>query len=165
MRLLGRMMAVVVVAAPMVGGMPSVGVADQQRFTAKQYENVKNARVAYRNGNYAEAVRLYRPIAERSGYFSINAQINLGYIYETVGIGVPKDNVEAVKWYRMAAEGGSATGQMFLGKLYDGGRGVAADTAEATKWYLKAAKQGHPEAQTSLAFKYYLVGREVFSTY
>ena len=57
-----------------------------------------------------------------------------------VGRGVAKDDVEAVKWYRKAAEQGLADGQFFLGWMYEEGRGVAEDEVEAVKWYRKAAR-------------------------
>ena len=49
----------------------------------------------YNNGNYAKAVKWYRKAAEQ-GYE--NAQQKLGKCYED-GIGVPKSNMEALKWY------------------------------------------------------------------
>ena len=58
------------------------------------------------------------------------------------GLGVAKDEAEAVKWYRKAAEQGNAYGQNNLGKMYANGLGVAKDEAEAVKWFRKAAEQG-----------------------
>ena len=40
------------------------------------------------------------------------------------GLGVRQDRVEAVRWYRRAAEQGSAQAQNNLGIMYDEGRGV-----------------------------------------
>ena len=42
------------------------------------------------------------------------AQYNLGNLYG-YGIGTPKDDKEAVKWYRKAAEQGIANAQSYLG--------------------------------------------------
>ena len=47
------------------------------------------------------------------------------------GEGVPKDEAEAVKWYRLAAEQGLAMAQFNLGITYASGRGVIEDEAEA----------------------------------
>ena len=41
------------------------------------------------------------------------AQINLGFMYET-GAGVPQDEREAVRWYRLAADQGLAEAQSAL---------------------------------------------------
>ena len=43
-----------------------------------------------------------------------NAQYNLGNMY-IYGNGVPENDTEAVKWYRLAAEQGQANAQYNLG--------------------------------------------------
>ena len=54
------------------------------------------------------------------------AQARLGYRYAN-GEGVPEDDVEAVRWYRLAAEQGNAAGQNNLGLSYYNGDGVPED--------------------------------------
>ena len=49
--------------------------------------------------------------------------------------------MEAVKWYRKAAEQDHAQAQVNLGVCYANGQGVAKDDVEAVKWYRKAAEQ------------------------
>jgi hypothetical protein len=66
------------------------------------------------------------------------------------GDGVEKDPVEAVKWYRKAAEQGHADAQVNLGECFMNGQGVAKDPVDAVKWYRKAAEQGLAIAQLSL---------------
>ena len=58
------------------------------------------------------------------------------------GLGLPKDEAEAVKWYRMAAEQGQANAQDNLGFAYAKGLGVPKDEAKAVKWCRMAAEQG-----------------------
>ena len=65
-----------------------------------------------------------------------------------------KDDAEAVKWYRLAAEQGLANAQHNLGVMYDNGRGVPQDDAEAVKWYRLAAEQGFANAQYNLGAMY-----------
>ena len=81
------------------------------------------------------------------------AQYNLGICYHD-GRGVPRDEVEAVKWYRKAAEQGFAPAQFNLGICHFNGEGVAKDSVQAVSWYRKAAEQGVAEAQSSLGFCY-----------
>ena len=81
------------------------------------------------------------------------AQFDLGIMYRT-GDGVPKDAVEAVKWYRLAAEQGNAKAQTNLGLMYANGDGVPKDQTEAVKWYRKAAEQGNTNAQYNLGNMY-----------
>ena len=61
------------------------------------------------------------------------AQNSLGVMYAT-GRGFPKDEVEAVKWYRTSADQGHALAQVNLGAMYASGRGVPKDEAEAVRW-------------------------------
>lgn len=70
------------------------------------------------------------------------AQLRLGWIYANGGDGVPKDAVEAARWYRKAAEQGFAPAQSELGSLYFDGIGCPRDLVEAYKWTNLAAAQG-----------------------
>ena len=81
------------------------------------------------------------------------AQHDLGVGYAT-GEGVPQDDAEAVRWYRLAAEQGLAESQVNLGGMYDNGRGVPQDNAEAVRWYCLAAAQGDATAQYNLGQNY-----------
>ena len=71
------------------------------------------------------------------------------------GEGVPRDYVEAAKWYRKAAEQGIATAQFALGEMYHKNEGVPRDYVEAAKWYRKAAEQGNDKAQSNLGEMYH----------
>ncbi len=81
------------------------------------------------------------------------AQFNLGRLYVT-GTGVPQNDAEATRWYRLAADQGHAGAQHNLGSKYDNGMGVPEDDAEAVRWYRLAAEQGHWEAQFRLGRMY-----------
>ena len=58
------------------------------------------------------------------------AQHNLGLMYSN-GEGVPENDVEAVRWYRLAAEQGNALAQDKLGFAYAWGEGLPENDAEA----------------------------------
>ena len=105
---------------------------------------------AYIRGDYATALREWRPLAEQ-GHAA--AQNNLGFMYAN-GEGVPEDDGQAVFWYRKAAEQGDAKAQYNLGVRYDNGRGVPEDDGQAAFWYRKAAEQGHAKAQYNLGVMY-----------
>jgi uncharacterized protein len=77
------------------------------------------------------------------------AQFDLGYAYSH-GQGVAKDEAEAVKWYRKAAEQNHAYAQYKMGLSYYQGIGVAKDYEAAVKWYRKAAELNLPVAQFTL---------------
>ena len=138
-RLLG--IGLMLLAAILVGG---CGDADQVAYEA------------YETGDYATAMREWKPLAEQG---HAGAQFFLGVMY-VEGQGVPQDDAEAVKWYRLAAEQGHVAAQGALGEMYANGRGVPEDDAEAVQWTRLAAGQGHVAAQLSLGLRYYL-GRGV----
>ena len=70
------------------------------------------------------------------------------------GIGLARNDMEAVKWYRMAAEQGLAVAQFKLGTMYEKGKGVLQDYSEAANWFRSAANQNFVPAQGSLAILY-----------
>ncbi len=72
-----------------------------------------------------------------------------------LGDGVPRDDAQAVMWWRKAADQGLANAQSNLGYLYLNGRGVRTDYGEALAWYLKAAQQGNVQALKDLGVMYY----------
>jgi hypothetical protein len=80
---------------------------------------------------------------------SAGAQHNLGVTYYK-GQGVPRDYLEALKWFRKAAEQNYPEAQFNIGVMYEYGQGVATDDAEAGNWYYKAASQGLTDAQYRL---------------
>jgi TPR repeat protein len=82
-----------------------------------------------------------------------DAQYKLGVSYD-VGEGVAEDDVEAVKWYRKAAEQAHSHSQYNLGVMYRGGKGVPKDDVEALKWTRKAAEHGDSDAQHILGIVY-----------
>ncbi|MEO2168121.1 MAG: tetratricopeptide repeat protein, partial [bacterium] len=86
------------------------------------------------------------PLAADQGFAL--AQYNLGHMYHT-GRGVPQDDAEAVKWYRVAAEQGFAPARYIHGLMYANGRGVPQDHAEALRWFRAAAEQVRGEVAAS----------------
>ena len=92
-----------------------------------------------------------RALAEQ-GHAS--AQSNLGLMYAT-GQGVPQDDTEAVRWFRLAADQGLAGAQSNLGAMYDIGEGVPEDDAEAVRFghSLAPAKISRPAQGPTAALR------------
>jgi S1-C subfamily serine protease len=63
------------------------------------------------------------------------------------GRGVPKDDAEAVKWFRMAAEQGIAEAQFNLSGMYCRGEGVPTNHVLAYSWASLAAARGDADAK------------------
>lgn len=70
---------------------------------------------------------------EKAEQGDADGQWRLGLLYHH-GQGVPHDDEEAVRWYRLAADQGHAGGQVSLGFMYDAGLGVPQDYGEAVRW-------------------------------
>ncbi|CEG80349.1 hypothetical protein RMATCC62417_14703 [Rhizopus microsporus] len=92
-----------------------------------------------------------------------SAQYALGVCYHD-GVGMPKDEKAAFRWYKASAEQGHARGQGILGYCYGEGFGVAKDELEAmrvekneqeaVKWYRRSAERGNIFAYHSLGYCY-----------
>src|SRR4051812_6260635 len=77
-------------------------------------------------GDFAKAIGFWKPLAEDGNEF---AQFDMGVLYWD-GQGVPKDDAEGFRWFKLAAGRGHREGQYVLGIAYEKGRGVAKDEAE-----------------------------------
>ncbi len=109
-------------------------------LAAPAWAGLDEGMTAYHRGDYATALREWRPLAKQ-GY--AEAQSNLGVMYD-IGQGVPQDYAEAAKWYRKGAEQGYAAAQNNLGFMYEDGQGVPQDYAHAHMWYNLAASSFPP---------------------
>ena len=123
-------------------------------------------------GRPAEKSEDISSIRQRAEQGDAEAQSELGCIYRYGSAGVPQDDAEATKWYRLAAESeeskdyiqslrqraerGDVDAQHSMGNAYAVGGNVVPDGAEAAKWYRLAAEQGHAKAQHSLGFMHWL---------
>lgn len=101
---------------------------------------------AARLGDHQRAFELWHPLAEQG---NASSQFNVGLMYEH-GEGAPQNDVEAIKWYLMAARQGYVRAQVSVARMYASGMGVKKDLARAVEWDRKAANQGSASAQNSL---------------
>ena len=84
------------------------------------------------------------------------AQTTLGYLYGEGRAGLPKDDVEAVRLFRLAVAQSDAEAMSNLGVMYEKGRGgLAVDEVEALRLYREAANQGNPAALNNLGTAYF----------
>jgi TPR repeat protein len=109
-------------------------------------QDIYKGSAAYITGDYTTALKEFLPLADQG---NVIAQYNLGNMYSD-GQGVPKDDAEAVRWYRLAADQGYANAQYNLGVMYVNGTGLLKDDTEAVRWYRLAADQGNANAQYNL---------------
>lgn len=102
-------------------------------------QSVKAGIEAWQRADYAGAVAIWRPLAEKG---DTDAEFNLGQAYR-LGRGVPINLAAAQRWFEKAAGAGHLDAETTLGLLlFQNG-----DQAEGLKWLKKAAEQGEPRAQ------------------
>jgi TPR repeat protein len=106
-------------------------------------EDFRGGLSAFNRGDFAAAMRLWRPLADGD---DARSQAGIGFLYHR-GLGVKTDDVQAAFWLRKAAEQGQAEGQLMLGSLYFFGLGVPQSYATAYAWCELAQDSGQAEAQ------------------
>ena len=80
-----------------------------------------------------EETKAFAEIKAKAEAGDAYTQFNLGLMYYK-GEGVLKDNMEAVKWWRKAADQGQVIAQYNLGVMYAKGEGVLQDYVTAYVW-------------------------------
>ena len=122
----------------------------------------------YREANYQDTVQIMA--AAKTG--NVEAQHILAKMYDSGGLGVPQNKVEALKWYRAAADQGYPDAQDKLGSIYykysfdlpaeHNTYGVLKNNAEAERWrrkaftgFLERAMQGDATAQQRIGEMYH----------
>jgi uncharacterized protein len=101
-------------------------------------QTVKAGIDAWQKADYATAVAIWRPLAQRG---DADAEFNLGQAYR-LGRGVPLSLPMAKSWFEKAADAGHLDAETTLGLLlFQNG-----EQAEGLKWLHRAAEQGEPRA-------------------
>lgn len=131
------------------------------QYTEKNTSPSKNLKsnclARYEGGKLVLSAKAERAFSEankkyRAGVLKGDAEsaYQLAY-HHAYGYGVEKDEVEAVRLYRLAGNKGHAQAQIELGNYYfNGDGGVLKDLKVAAELYQKAAIQGNPQAQHNL---------------
>lgn len=110
---------------------------------------------AHDDHRYEEAFKWFQ-LAANQGL--AKAQLSVGYAYHN-GLGVKKDQVQAVHWYALAAAQGDSTAEFNLGMCYHHGEVLQSDDTEknraaAIKWFSLALSHGHESAANGLGLVY-----------
>lgn len=143
-------------------------------------EITKMAYRYYKNGDFSQAITLYKQAAELD---DAKAQYNLGYLYDE-GIGIDANETEAEEWYKKAAEhkfikAYYRLGKLFYWKHYFAEKELVKEPKEvqeeykekAIEWFTRGAIEGDAEAQNELGIMYrdgdlvekdYLIAKDYF---
>jgi hypothetical protein len=103
-----------------------------------QAQSVKAGIDAWQRSDYAGAVTIWRPIAEKG---DADAEFNLGQAYR-LGRGVVTNLAAAKTWFERAANQGHLDAETTLGLLLF----QNSEQADGLKWLKKAAERGEPRA-------------------
>jgi uncharacterized protein len=120
-----------------------LGVSVPVAMAGSAEEDFRGGLAAFNRGDFAAAMRLWRPLADSN---DPRSQAGVGFLYHR-GLGVPTDDVRAAFWLRKAAEQGQAEGQFMLGSLYFFGLGVPQSYPAAYAWCELAQDNGQAEAE------------------
>jgi len=114
--------------------------------------DLKSAKRAYEQKDYATALKEISPLAEQG---NAEAQFILGKMYWR-GEGVLKDPDQGIKWFKASAAQGNADAEFFVGAYY---LLPHTDIAQGLKWLRLSAEQGNQDAQLLLG-KTYMDGNQ-----
>ena len=117
-------------------------------LSAPVLADVKTGVDAWQQGDYAKAIREWRPLAQAG---DPDAQFNMGQAYK-LGRGVQADLSTAIDWYRKATAQGHLRAEDNLGLLMF----QQGDRAGAMSYLQRASMRGEPRAQ-------YIVGTALFN--
>lgn len=81
----------------------------------------------------------------------VHAQNQLGTMYGS-GDGIKQDYLEALYWFKLAAEQNYAKAQNNVGIIYFEGQGVPQDYVMAYLWFSRANANGHKLAHEKLSY-------------
>jgi TPR repeat protein len=98
---------------------------------------------AMEQGDYQTAYKLLYPLAEQG---EAAAQDCIASMF-CEGLGVEKDEAQAMEWFQKAADQNYAQAQNALGAMYVNGLGTEKDVQKGMTYILKAAQQGLELAQ------------------
>jgi len=139
---------------------------DKSKADDSSGTKVQRYRKAAENGDVEAMVKLSEFYRGKDAHEEIGWLHAIGMCYY-LGKGVEKDMVEAVAWFRRAAEHRkaaeseylkeSAPAMLMLGMCYRDGEGVEKDAGEAVKWFWKAAEKGVATAMLELG-NFYCIG-------
>ncbi|MGD9603771.1 MAG: tetratricopeptide repeat protein [Gammaproteobacteria bacterium] len=111
-------------------------------------------RAALRAGDPARAAALTRTRAEAG---DVSAMTTLGALHY-VGVGVPRDYTEALRWTERAALAGDPHAQRNLGSMFRQGNGMPKDDFRAFGWYDQSRRNGNADARNYMEWMALVVG-------
>jgi TPR repeat protein len=123
-------------------------VAQQTSVANQMMESSLLEKFSKRYPNVQDTATLMHTVEREANLGSPMSQTNLGILY-LHGVGVPKDEAQAFRWFQRAAVERYPFAEMYMGISYYYGLGTASDQQEALRWFERSAKAGVPQAQAA----------------
>jgi TPR repeat protein len=105
--------------------------------------------VAHGGGGAEDSAKVARWFAHSAVAGDLVGAFNIGMCLAK-GVGVDRNDQEAARWLRNAAEG-VPEAQYIYGRMLAEGRGMEPDLKAARTWFMRAAEAGLPEGEVALA--------------
>ncbi|MFT5390690.1 MAG: TPR repeat protein [Gammaproteobacteria bacterium] len=102
-----------------------------------------------RGPSHADVAIDAQVLLERTNEGDARAAWLLGTRFASGRAGV-RDDSEALRWFRRAADLGLPQAQYNIGIMYANGQGVPKDWVQASRWFENAAEQGLAQAQFNI---------------
>jgi TPR repeat protein len=129
-----------------VVGLLAIAILGYCFFIIQEDKALESGVVAFKKGDYSEAVKLLSPLAEKG---NATAQLLLGIAYAH-GHGVTKNKVRAQELLIASGKETAAENFFQVAQRFARGEQVAKDEQEALVWYQLAAERGHQQSQQIL---------------
>jgi TPR repeat protein len=125
-------------------------IHEQKRLTLETEEHIDEGEL----GESDQRIKLHRLQAEQG---NVDSMLALGNLYYYGGRGLPRDQVQALRYFRMAGSAPNfhASGQMGVANMLLKGEGTEKNTTAAVEWYEKSAAQNHTRALNGLGYLYF----------
>ena len=125
-------------------------IHEQKRLTLETEEHIDEGE----KGESDERIKLHILQAEQG---NVQSMLALGDLYYYGGRGLPRDQTQALRYFRMAGDAPHfhASGQMGVANMLLKGEGTEKNTTAAVEWYEKAAAQNHTRALNGLGYLYF----------
>ena len=117
--------------------------APERMKTEDEKAAYKEGMNLFANGEYQRSLQV---IGRQALHGHAGAQFAIGAMYME-GKGLPKDEQQAVQWFKLAAEQDHRLALQQLAWAYGTGSGVKSDGAESRRWFLRAAAAGDGTSQ------------------
>ena len=130
-----------------------MGFGESRKYSIYTDKLLDRVRKAYDAGSVHRMLRIRKELVKSR---DLDNMVTIGIAF-AYGRELPQDHEQALQWYRLAADNGSADGQFLYGRMLDTDENESDEVEQESPfyWYLQAAVGGCREAMFILACAYF----------